>query len=112
MTTKSPTLRVAAGPPATRIGGTDDRNFIREVITMSDAKTAGRGHTIGMLTNKLTMNLVADAALIIVGLVLLLFFRDSEFWWFRGQPLGIVLLILGVIGVATAAWDAKKPERR
>ena len=47
----------------------------------------------------------------IVGLVLLLFFRDSEFWWFRGQPLGIVLLILGVIGIASAVWEVKKPQR-
>ena len=87
-------------------------HLIPKVITMSDAGEAGRGHTIGMLTNKMTMNLVADAALMIVGLVLLLFFRDSEFWWFRGQPLGIVLLILGVIGIATAVWEAKKPQRR
>ena len=87
-------------------------HLIRKVITMPDARKAGHGHTIGMLTNKLTMNLVADAALMIVGLVLLLFFRDSEFWWFRGQPLGIVLLILGVIGIASAVWEAKNPQRR
>lgn len=86
-------------------------HLIRKVITMPDARKAGHGHTIGMLTNKLTMNLVADAALMIVGLVLLLFFRDSEFWWFRGQPLGIVLLILGVIGIASAVWEVKKPQR-
>ena len=86
-------------------------HLIRKVITMPDARKAGHGHTIGMLTNKLTMNLVADTALMIVGLVLLLFFRDSEFWWFRGQPLGIVLLILGVIGIASAVWEVKKPQR-
>ena len=96
-------------PPLDQVGRSP--HLIRKVITMSDARKAGRGHTIGMLTDKLTMNLVADAALLIVGLVLLLFFRDSEFWWFRGQPLGIVLLILGVIGIVSAVWEAKKPER-
>ncbi|WP_033335139.1 MULTISPECIES: hypothetical protein [Actinomycetes] len=65
-----------------------------------------------MPTKKLTMNLAADAALVIVGAALLIFFRDTEFWWFRGQPLGIVLLIVGVIGVATAVREAKKSGRR
>ena len=65
-----------------------------------------------MPTKKLTMNLAADAALVIVGAALLIFLRDTEFWWFRGQPLGIVLVIVGVIGVATAVWEAKKSGRR
>lgn len=37
------------------------------------------------------------AALIIAGGVLALFFTDLEFFWFRGGPLGIILVIVGVL---------------
>lgn len=64
-----------------------------------------------MFPRTLTINLAADAAAMIAGIVLLLFFRDTEFWWFRGQPLGIVLLIVGVVGIATAVRNDKKVGR-
>lgn len=35
--------------------------------------------------------------LLVVAGVLLVFFRDDEFFWFRGQPLGIVLAVLGLL---------------
>jgi hypothetical protein len=40
--------------------------------------------------------------LIAAGAVLALFFRDLEFFWFRGGPLGIVLIIIGAIDLFEA----------
>lgn len=40
---------------------------------------------------------------IVVAAALLLFFRDTEFGWFRGLPLGIVLGVLGVVDLVGAA---------
>lgn len=34
---------------------------------------------------------------IVAGAVLFLFFRDLEFGWFKGGPLGVILMVLGVI---------------
>ncbi|WP_143695084.1 hypothetical protein [Williamsia sp. 1135] len=61
-----------------------------------------------MFTRTLTISLAADVAAMIAGIVLLLFFRDTEFFWFRGQPLGIVLLIVGAVGVVTAFRKDRK----
>lgn len=47
-----------------------------------------------------TVQLVLGVVLVAAGAVLLLFFRDAEFLWFRGQPLGIVLAIVGAVDLA------------
>lgn len=44
-----------------------------------------------------TTHLVIGVVLLGVAAVLLLGFRDTEILWFRGQPLGVVLGILGVL---------------
>ena len=41
--------------------------------------------------------------MIVVAAALLIFFRDTEFGWFRGMPLGIVLGVLGVVDLVEAA---------
>lgn len=43
--------------------------------------------------------LVGDA-LLVAGAVLALAFPDLRFFWFQGRPLGILLIIIGVIDVA------------
>ncbi|MDH6677450.1 hypothetical protein M2284_001648 [Rhodococcus sp. LBL1] len=40
--------------------------------------------------------------LIVAGAALWLFARDAEFFWFRGGPLGVVLVVVGVIDVISA----------
>lgn len=46
--------------------------------------------------------LIVAFALGAVGVVLVVFFGSTEFIWFRGQPLGIVLLIIAAIDAADA----------
>ncbi|ORM37491.1 hypothetical protein BFL43_04180 [Williamsia sp. 1135] len=73
-----------------------------------DATAGYARHAEDMFTRTLTISLAADVAAMIAGIVLLLFFRDTEFFWFRGQPLGIVLLIVGAVGVVTAFRKDRK----
>ncbi|MGF7120051.1 hypothetical protein [Rhodococcus sp. BE178] len=40
--------------------------------------------------------------LIVAGAALWLFARDAEFFWFRGGPLGVALVAVGVIDVVSA----------
>ncbi|MDH6280625.1 hypothetical protein [Prescottella agglutinans] len=40
--------------------------------------------------------------LIVAGSALWLFARDAEFFWFRGGPLGVVLVVVGAIDVVSA----------
>lgn len=51
---------------------------------------------------RLTFDAFIGVVLVVVGAVLLLFYRDAEFGWFRGQPLGVVLVVLGVLDLANA----------
>ncbi len=44
---------------------------------------------------------------IVVGVVLALFFSDEEFLWFRGEPLGLGLVTLGVLDVGEALWKGR-----
>ncbi|WP_280233139.1 hypothetical protein [Nocardia cyriacigeorgica] len=44
---------------------------------------------------------ILGVLLVIAGAALWLFARDTEFLWFRGGPLGIVLIVLGLIDVAS-----------
>lgn len=46
--------------------------------------------------------------LVVVGLVLALGFADTEFWWFRGRPLGVVLVVVGVVDVAEGWWRGRR----
>lgn len=48
--------------------------------------------------------LLLGLALLVGGAVLALGFPDTEFLWFRGRPLGIVLAILGVVDLGEALW--------
>ena len=41
--------------------------------------------------------LIIGIALLVAAAVLLIGFRDEEFLWFSGQPLGVVLAILGAL---------------
>ena len=40
--------------------------------------------------------------MLLVGIVLIVFYRDSEFGWFTGLPLGVALLVLGAFDVSRA----------
>ncbi|GGQ68969.1 hypothetical protein GCM10010145_43380 [Streptomyces ruber] len=46
--------------------------------------------------------------LVAVGAVLALFFRDLEFLWFRGGPLGLVLVLLGVLDLAESSIVSRR----
>ncbi len=56
----------------------------------------------------MAFKLALGLALITFGLVLRLFFPDTELLWFRGEPLGLVLILVGVIDV----FQALRPRRR
>jgi hypothetical protein len=43
---------------------------------------------------------VIGVLLLTTAAVLLLFFREAELGWFRGQPLGVALAVLGVLDLA------------
>ena len=47
-------------------------------------------------------------AVIVVGGVLALFFRDMEFLWFRGGPLGVVLVLVGILELAESARRGRR----
>jgi hypothetical protein len=53
---------------------------------------------------------IVGALLVLAGVVLWLFARDTEFLWFRGGPLGIVLIVLGLVDLAS--MFARDRERR
>ncbi|MEV4123479.1 hypothetical protein [Nocardia sp. NPDC049707] len=46
--------------------------------------------------------------LVVAGAALWLFARDAEFFWFRGGPLGAVLVVVGVIDIV----NARRTDRR
>ncbi|UEJ81916.1 hypothetical protein Bra3105_13820 [Brachybacterium halotolerans subsp. kimchii] len=52
---------------------------------------------------------IIGAALVLVGGVLALFLPDLEFLWFRGRPLGVVLVVLGVIDLLSAGRPRSGP---
>lgn len=61
---------------------------------------ARRSVTLGAM--KLRIELALGILLVIGGGCLWLFARDAEFFWFRGGPLGVVLVIVGIFDVANA----------
>ncbi|MBC9718714.1 hypothetical protein H9Y04_39930 [Streptomyces sp. TRM66268-LWL] len=52
------------------------------------------------------------AALVVAGLVLVAFFADKEIVWFEGRPLGIVLIVIGVIDIGESVWRGSSRGRR
>ncbi|WP_080671599.1 hypothetical protein [Salinispora cortesiana] len=56
----------------------------------------------------MAFKLVLGLALVIVGAVLRLFLPDSKLFWFQGGPLGLVLILVGVIDL----FEALRPRRR
>lgn len=55
---------------------------------------------------------LGSAALIVVGVCLWVFARDTEFLWFRGGPLGVVLVVVGAIDLVGSLWsrDRRRAE--
>ncbi|MFJ7154395.1 hypothetical protein ACIQUQ_05600 [Streptomyces sp. NPDC101118] len=53
------------------------------------------------------MKQAVGVVLVVVGVVLVTVFPDSRFFWFEGQPAGVVLVVLGVIEFAESFWRAK-----
>jgi hypothetical protein len=43
-------------------------------------------------------------ALVVAGAVLALGFPDAELLFFRGRPLGVVLVLVGLVDAGEAAW--------
>lgn len=56
-------------------------------------------------------HLAIGVALIVGGLVLAIGFGDVEFLWFRGQPLGIVLAVVGVFDLVDFARKRVTSDR-
>lgn len=56
-------------------------------------------------------HLAIGVGLIVGGLVLAIGFGDAEFFWFRGQPLGIVLAVLGVFDLIDYARKRGAADR-
>ncbi|AKU18625.1 hypothetical protein [Luteipulveratus mongoliensis] len=54
------------------------------------------------------MKVLIGVVFLIGGLVLALALPDTEFLWFRGRPLGVVLAIVGVLDLAEAGWNQSK----
>ncbi len=52
---------------------------------------------------------ILGVVLVVVGLVLALAFADTELGWFRGRPLGVVLVVVGIADVAEGWWRARRP---
>ncbi|GAB3090185.1 hypothetical protein GCM10027215_40590 [Nocardioides zeae] len=43
--------------------------------------------------------------------MLALGFPDAELGWFDGRPLGVVLVLVGLVDVAEALWKRRSGER-
>ncbi|MDT9595115.1 hypothetical protein RDV89_18655 [Nocardioides zeae] len=50
------------------------------------------------------LQLAIGVALVAAGAVLALGFPDAELGWFEGRPLGIVLVVVGVIDLVEGLW--------
>ncbi len=59
---------------------------------------------------KLRLAAVFGVLLVVAGATLWLFARDTEFFWFRGGPLGVVLVVVGMIDVV-GAWRSEGSDR-
>lgn len=58
----------------------------------------------------MAFKLVLGLALIIVGAVLRLFFPDTELLWFQGGPIGLVLILVGVIDLLEALRHRRRSK--
>lgn len=72
---------------------------------------AARRSTLIRMTTQL-WKVLGSLALIVVGGGLWLFARDTEFLWFRGGPLGVVLVVVGAIDLVGSLWsrDRRRAE--
>ncbi|TQN33556.1 hypothetical protein FHX37_3582 [Haloactinospora alba] len=52
-------------------------------------------------------SIVLGAMVAVTGAVLFLAFPDLEFYWFRGGPLGAVLMIAGAAEAGEGAWRVR-----
>jgi len=55
-----------------------------------------------------TLHLVTGTLLVLVGVVLALVYPDAEFGWFQGRPLGVVLVVLGVVDLYQGVNERRK----
>lgn len=46
--------------------------------------------------------------LVVTGAALWIFARDTEFFWFRGGPLGAVLVVIGTIDIVSAFRTSRR----
>ncbi len=49
-----------------------------------------------------TLRVGIGLLMVVVGIVLVGFYRDADFGWFTGLPLGIALVVLGAFDVTRA----------
>ncbi|WP_037333275.1 hypothetical protein [Saccharomonospora piscinae] len=61
-----------------------------------------------MIAMPFVVKVLLGALLILVGGVLAVGFTEHEFLWFRGGPLGTVLMVLGVVEWGEAGWTARR----
>ena len=54
---------------------------------------------------RVNAQLIIGFALLVAAAILLIGFRDEEFLWFRGQPLGVVLAIVGGLDLLEYAYN-------
>lgn len=54
------------------------------------------------------MQILIGVVLIVGGVILATVFGDQEFFIFRGQPLGVVLALVGVADVAEWWWRRRQ----
>ncbi|KIZ19541.1 hypothetical protein [Streptomyces natalensis] len=55
---------------------------------------------------------ILGIALICAGAILAIFFWDLKYQWFKGGPLGVLLLIIGVIDLAESFRSADRKKSR
>ncbi|WP_017571020.1 hypothetical protein [Nocardiopsis halotolerans] len=55
--------------------------------------------------------ILLGVTLVVVGAVLALFFWNTDFFWFRGGPLGVLMLVVGVFEVGEQLWRARRRGR-
>lgn len=55
--------------------------------------------------------ILLGVTLSVVGAVLALFFWNTEFFWFQGGPLGVLMVVVGVFDLVEHIWRARRRGR-